>query len=63
MVLAKCFFRDTHLPWWDKFKSEAENKFKKSAVEPPVSGYPKCQALVVAYESSDHIGLKFCLIW
>ena len=31
-------------------------------VQLPVSDHPKCQTYVVAYESLDHIGSKFCLI-
>ena len=39
------------------FKSYFEN-----TVEPHASDHPKCQALVVAYKSLDHIGSNFASI-
>ena len=39
-----------------------DNFLKSITVEPPVRNHPKCQALVVAYESLNHIESKFCLI-
>ena len=49
-----------HVYWKQKTTSKILGDL--GTVESLVSDHPKCQAYVVAYESLDHMGSKFCLI-